>query len=71
VSTVRAGSDAALLSGILRAQSAGSVAFKRIASLGSPIAAGVPLALAGDELLYADADADGAWRVRRALLDWP
>ena len=71
VTTARAGSDAALLAGILRAQSAGPIAFKRIASLGSPVAAGVPLALAGDELLYADADADGEWRVRRALLDWP
>lgn len=71
VTTVRAGGDAALLAGLLRAQSSAPVSFKRVASLGSPIAAGVPLALAGDELLYADADADGEWRVRRALLDWP
>jgi hypothetical protein len=69
VVTVRAGADAALFAGVRRAE--GPVVLKRIAALGSPIAAGVPLALAGDELLYADADEDGAWRVRRALLDWP
>ena len=55
------------------ARSAGGepVVLKRLVSLGSKSAASVPLALAGDELVYADANDDGAWRVRRALLDWP
>jgi hypothetical protein len=62
--------EAELLVGVRRA--AGEpVSFKRVASLGSKSAAGVPLALAGDELVYADVSDDGAWRVRRALLDWP
>ncbi|HEV8551306.1 MAG TPA: hypothetical protein VGQ57_19795, partial [Polyangiaceae bacterium] len=69
VVTVRTGSEAALLAGVLRGSA--PLALRRVASLGSPIAAGVPAALAGEELLYADADADGSWRVRRALLDWP
>jgi hypothetical protein len=70
VVTVRSGSEALLLAGVLR-NLGEPLALRRIAALGSPIAAGVPLALAGDELLYGDADEDGAWRVRRALLDWP
>jgi hypothetical protein len=70
VVTVRSGSEALLLAGVLRDRGE-ALALRRVAALGSPIAAGVPLALAGDELLYGDADEDGAWRVRRALLDWP
>ncbi len=66
----RVGEDAELLVGVRRAAGE-AVSFKRIASLGSKSAAGVPLALAGDELVYADVSDDGAWRVRRALLDWP
>ena len=47
------------------------VRFRRIVSLGSKSAAHVPLGLVGDELLYADTDGEGRWRVRRALVDWP
>ncbi|HTQ04093.1 MAG TPA: hypothetical protein VMI54_09555 [Polyangiaceae bacterium] len=65
----RVGDDAELLVGVRRAGE--PVSFKRVASLGSKSAAGVPLALSGDELIYADMSDDGAWRVRRALLDWP
>jgi hypothetical protein len=67
---VRSGASAALFAGVLR-EKGEPLALRRIAALGSPIAAGVPLALAGDELLYGDADEDAVWRVRRALLDWP
>lgn len=67
--SARDGEDAELLVGVRRAPGE-PVSFKRIASLGSKTAAGVPLALAGDELVYADVSDDGAWRVRRALLDW-
>src|SRR6185369_806624 len=57
VVTVRAGSEAMLFAGVLREKDE-ALALRRIAALGSPIAAGVPLALAGDELLYADGDED-------------
>jgi hypothetical protein len=70
VVTVRTGSEALLMAGVLRDKGQ-PLALRRVAALGSPVAAGVPLALAGDELVYADADEDGVWRVRRALLDWP
>ncbi len=70
VVAARAGDNAMLLASAFR-QRGGAVPLKRIASLGSRSAAGIPLALAGDELLYADMNDDGAWRVRRALLDWP
>lgn len=66
----RVGDDAELVVGVRRAAGV-AVSFKRVASLGSKTAAGVPLALEGDELVYADVSDDGAWRVRRALLDWP
>ncbi|HSU39451.1 MAG TPA: hypothetical protein VLJ38_07785 [Polyangiaceae bacterium] len=66
----RAGDDAMLLASSFRKRGE-PVPLKRVASLGSRSAAGIPLALAGEELLYADMNDDGAWRVRRALLDWP
>jgi hypothetical protein len=70
VVTAFAGEDAMLLASVRRLQGE-PVPLKRIASLGSRSAASVPLALAGDELAYADESDDGSWRVRRALLDWP
>ncbi|HEY3497762.1 MAG TPA: hypothetical protein VGK73_23855 [Polyangiaceae bacterium] len=70
VLAVRSGDEAALYAGVLRAD-ANSLSFKRLLTLGSRGSVGVPLAIAGDELVYADADAEGRWRVRRALLDWP
>lgn len=66
----RNGDEAALYAGIARAGS-DALSFKRLLTLGSRGSVGVPLALLGDELVYADADAEGRWRVRRALLDWP
>jgi hypothetical protein len=65
-----AGEDAMLLAGVRRARGE-PVPLKRIAALGSRSAAAVPLALEGEELVYADVSDDGSWRVRRALLDWP
>ena len=66
----RHGDEAALYAGVLR--DAGSpLALKRLVTLVSRSSSGVPLALSGDELVYADADSEGRWRVRRALLDWP
>jgi hypothetical protein len=64
------GDDAMLLAGV-ESMRGEPVPLKRIASLGSRGAAAVPLALAGEELVYADVNDDGGWRVRRALLDWP
>ena len=69
VMALRSGEDARLVAGVRRSGS--PVRFRRIVSLGSKSAAHVPLGLVGDELLYADANADGRWRVRRALVDWP
>jgi hypothetical protein len=69
VMAVRSGEDARLVAGVRRVGS--QVRFRRIVSLGSKSAARVPLGLSGDELLYADVDGDGRWRVRRALVDWP
>lgn len=69
VMAVRSGEDAKLVAGVRRVGS--RVRFRRIVSLGSKSAARVPIGLSGDELLYADVDGDGRWRVRRALVDWP
>jgi hypothetical protein len=69
VMAVRSGEDAKLVAGVRRVGS--PVRFRRIVSLGSKSAARVPLGLSGDELLYADVDGEGRWRVRRALVDWP
>jgi hypothetical protein len=63
--------DAGLVLGGARSAGSEPVVLKRLVSLGSKSAASVPLALAGEELVYADANDDGVWRVRRALLDWP
>ncbi len=63
--------EAGLLLGGARGAGNEPVVLKRLVALGSKSAASVPLALAGEELVYADASEDGAWRVRRALLDWP
>ena len=70
VVAARSGEEAMLLAGVRRA-SGDPVPLKRLVALGSRGAAGVPLALVGEELLYADATDDGVWRLRRALLDWP
>jgi len=70
VVAARSGEEAMLFGGVRRAMGE-PVPLKRLVALGSRSAAGVPLALAGEELLYADATDDGVWRVRRALLDWP
>jgi hypothetical protein len=69
VMALRSGEDARLVAGVRRVGS--PVRFRRIVSLGSKSAARVPLGLSGDELLYADVDGEGRWRVRRALVDWP
>jgi hypothetical protein len=63
--------EAGLLLGGVRGAGSEPVALKRLVALGSKSAASVPLALAGEELVYADTSDDRAWRVRRALLDWP
>lgn len=69
VVSVRSGADASLLAGVFT--SGGStLPLKRLAALGSKAAAGVPLGLEGSELVYADADAGGRWKFRRALIDW-
>jgi hypothetical protein len=70
VLAVRDGDDAALYGGVRRGASQ-AFEMKRLLALGSRGSVGTPLALRGDELVYADADAEGQWRVRRALLDWP
>jgi hypothetical protein len=70
VVAARAGETAMLLGAVRRATGE-PVPLKRLVALASKSAADVPLALVGEELLYADASDDGAWRVRRALLDWP
>jgi hypothetical protein len=70
VLAARDGDDAALYAGVRRGASQ-SFEMKRLLALGSRGSVGTPLALRGDELVYADADAEGQWRVRRALLDWP
>jgi hypothetical protein len=70
VLAVRDGDDAALYAGVRRGASQ-PFEMKRLLALGSRGSVGTPLALRGDELVYADADAEGQWRVRRALLDWP
>lgn len=69
VMALRSGEDARLVAGVRRVGS--PVRFRRIVSLGSKSAARVPLGLSGDELVYADVDGEGRWRVRRALVDWP
>ncbi|HEX6273400.1 MAG TPA: hypothetical protein VFZ53_10175 [Polyangiaceae bacterium] len=69
VMALHSGEDARLVAGVRRSGS--PVRFRRIVSLGSKSAAHVPLGLTGDELLYADVDGEGRWRVRRALVDWP
>jgi hypothetical protein len=72
VIALRAGEDARLVAGVRGGAGAQrALRLRRIVSLGSKSAARVPLGLAGDELVYADADGDGRWRVRRALVDWP
>jgi hypothetical protein len=63
--------DVGLVLGGVRGPGSEPVRLKRLVSLGSKSAASVPLALVGEELVYADANDDGIWRVRRALLDWP
>lgn len=70
VLAVRDGDDAALYAGVRRGASQ-AFELKRLLALGSRGSVGTPLALRGEELVYADADAEGQWRVRRALLDWP
>jgi hypothetical protein len=70
VLAARDGDDAALYAGVRRGAAQG-FDMKRLLALGSRGSVGTPLALRGDELVYADADAEGQWRVRRALLDWP
>jgi hypothetical protein len=69
VMALHSGEDARLVAGVRRSGS--PVRFRRIVSLGSKSAAHVPIGVAGDELLYADVDSEGRWRVRRALVDWP
>jgi hypothetical protein len=70
VFAARSGDESALFAGVLRGE-ASTVRFRRLLTLVSRGSVGVPLALGGDELVYADADSEGRWRVRRALLDWP
>jgi hypothetical protein len=69
VMALQSGEEARLVAGVRRAGS--KVRFRRIVALGSKRAARVSLGLSGDELVYADVDRDGRWRVRRALVDWP
>lgn len=69
VVSVRSGTEAALLAGAFAPRGA-SLGLRKLAALGSKAAAGVPLGLEGADLVYADADADGRWRFRRALVDW-
>jgi hypothetical protein len=62
--------DDAAIYGAVLAPDLGTFTPRRLVSLGSKAAVGVPLALEGNELVYADADADGAWKLRGALIDW-
>jgi hypothetical protein len=70
VVSVRMGAEAALFAGAFSPRGA-SLPLKKLAALGSRTAAGVPLGLDGNALVYADADAEGRWKFRRALIDWP
>lgn len=69
VVSVRIGAEASLFAGTFNPRGA-SLALKKLATLGSKAAAGVPLGLEGADLVYADADADSRWKFRRALIDW-
>jgi hypothetical protein len=69
VMALQSGEEARLVAGVRRVGS--KVRFRRIVALASKSAARVPLGLSGDELVYADVDREGRWRVRRALVDWP
>jgi hypothetical protein len=69
VVSVRDGSEAALFAGTF-ATSGTPLTLKKLTALGSKTAAAVPLGLEGTDLVYADADADGNWKFRRALVDW-
>jgi hypothetical protein len=69
VFTVRTETDAALLGAVVGGDLS-SFTPRRLSSLGAKAPAGVPMGLEGDELVYADEDADGGWKLRRALVDW-
>ncbi len=68
--SIRAGNDAGIYGAVVPSD-LGSFKPRRLLSLGSRAAVGVPLALEADELVYADADTDGDWKLRGALVDWP
>jgi len=70
VLTLRSGDLAAVHAGVVTADLS-AFAPRRLASLGSRAAAGVPLGLEGSELVYSDGDTEGRWKLRRALIDWP
>jgi hypothetical protein len=70
VVSIRIGDDAAVYGAVVNRELS-SFSPRRLASLGSKSAAGVPLGLEGDELVYGDADSDGRWKLRRALIEWP
>jgi hypothetical protein len=69
VVSVRHGAEAWLQAGTL-APRGGSLPLKKLTALGSKTAAGVPLGLEGTELVYGDADSEGRWKFRRAVIDW-
>jgi hypothetical protein len=69
VVSVRNGAEAWLSAGSF-APSRSSGTLRKLTALGSKTAAGVPLGLEGEDLVYADADSDGRWKFRRALIDW-
>jgi hypothetical protein len=69
VVSARTSAEAVLLAGAF-APRGSLLPLKKLATLGSKTAAGVPLALEGSDLVYADSDAEGRWKFRRALIDW-
>jgi hypothetical protein len=69
VVSVRSGAEASLFGGAF-APGGSSLALKKLAALGSKTAAGVPLGLEGNDLVYADSDSEGRWKFRRAVIDW-